>query len=399
MPSRDAARRARARSSRRRSATTRPGRSRRRARAGCRATRGATHYAELREQLDALGRRLGGDYRVLVDENQHVDREAAARAGVGFYGKNTMLITRRHGSWVVLGTLVTDVELEPTPPLDARLRLVHALHRRVPDRRARRARRRSTRRRASRTGRRRRRRSPSEYRTELGRPRLRLRHLPGRLPLEPRRREAARRGAAPTDARAARLARRLARARRRRARRGARPPLRPPQRPALAAPERARRRRQRRQRAPRAQRAPVRRTTPMRCSATRHAGRCDGWPSARSDGGLDAERLAVLVHEVRSPVAALSAVAEAGRRRARCRSVASRAHAARARGPPTRSSESSWTSPLHPFTWYGSTLRRSRTTPPTCLFAERAWWPRASNVRSSWTPIPCGSGRCSTTSS
>ena len=60
-------------------------------------------------------------------------------AGVGFYGKNTMLITRRFGSWVVLGTLVTDVELEPTPPLDARLRLVHALHRRLPDRRARRA--------------------------------------------------------------------------------------------------------------------------------------------------------------------------------------------------------------------------------------------------------------------
>jgi epoxyqueuosine reductase len=74
-------------------------------------------YAELREKLDALGRRLGGSYRVLVDANQHVDREAAARSGVGFYGKNTMLITRRHGSWVVLGTLVTDVELEPTPPL------------------------------------------------------------------------------------------------------------------------------------------------------------------------------------------------------------------------------------------------------------------------------------------
>ena len=74
-------------------------------------------YAELREKLDALGRRLGGSYRVLVDANQHVDREAAARSGVGFYGKNTMLITARHGSWVVLGTLVTDVELEATPPL------------------------------------------------------------------------------------------------------------------------------------------------------------------------------------------------------------------------------------------------------------------------------------------
>jgi epoxyqueuosine reductase len=54
---------------------------------------------------------------VLVDANQHVDREAAARSGVGFYGKNTLLITRRHGSWVVLGTVVTDVELEATAPL------------------------------------------------------------------------------------------------------------------------------------------------------------------------------------------------------------------------------------------------------------------------------------------
>jgi epoxyqueuosine reductase len=79
----------------------------------------ADAYERLREQLDGLGRRLGGRYRVLVDANQHVDREAAARSGVGFYGKNTMLITRRHGSWVVLGTLVTDVELEPTEPLAA----------------------------------------------------------------------------------------------------------------------------------------------------------------------------------------------------------------------------------------------------------------------------------------
>jgi epoxyqueuosine reductase len=76
-------------------------------------------YAELRDKLDALGRALGGEYRVLVDENQHVDREAAARAGVGFYGKNTLMITRRHGSWVVLGTLVTQAEVEASPPLDA----------------------------------------------------------------------------------------------------------------------------------------------------------------------------------------------------------------------------------------------------------------------------------------
>src|SRR4051812_32682287 len=76
-------------------------------------------YAELRAKLEELGRRVGGQYRVLVDANQHVDREGAARAGVGFYGKNTLLITRRFGSWVVLGTLVTDMEIEATPPLDA----------------------------------------------------------------------------------------------------------------------------------------------------------------------------------------------------------------------------------------------------------------------------------------
>ena len=75
-------------------------------------------YAELREKLDALGERLGGEYRVLVYDNDHVDREGAVRSGVGFYGKNTMLITKRHGSWVVLGTLVTDAEIERSAPLE-----------------------------------------------------------------------------------------------------------------------------------------------------------------------------------------------------------------------------------------------------------------------------------------
>ncbi|MGH3136941.1 MAG: tRNA epoxyqueuosine(34) reductase QueG [Gaiellaceae bacterium] len=75
-------------------------------------------YSALRKQLDALGRALGGTYRVLVDDNDHVDREAAVRAGIAFYGKNTLAITRRHGSWVVLGALVTDVEIEPSPALE-----------------------------------------------------------------------------------------------------------------------------------------------------------------------------------------------------------------------------------------------------------------------------------------
>jgi epoxyqueuosine reductase len=76
-------------------------------------------YAVLREQLAELGTALAGwapgsRSAVFVDANHHVDREAAARAGIAVYGKNTLAITRRHGSWVVLGVLVTDAELEPT---------------------------------------------------------------------------------------------------------------------------------------------------------------------------------------------------------------------------------------------------------------------------------------------
>ena len=49
-----------------------------------------------RRQRGSLRGRTGGRSACeLVDANQHVDREAAARAGVGFYGKNTLMITRR----------------------------------------------------------------------------------------------------------------------------------------------------------------------------------------------------------------------------------------------------------------------------------------------------------------
>jgi epoxyqueuosine reductase len=76
-------------------------------------------YAALRDSLRGLGERLRAlapraRFAVYVDSNHHVDREAAARAGIAVYGKNTLAITRRHGSWVVLGVLVTDAELAPT---------------------------------------------------------------------------------------------------------------------------------------------------------------------------------------------------------------------------------------------------------------------------------------------
>ncbi|MGA9760833.1 MAG: tRNA epoxyqueuosine(34) reductase QueG [Gaiellaceae bacterium] len=75
------------------------------------------HYGELRLKLAALGERIGGRYRVLVDSSEHVDREAAVRAGLGFFGKNGLVIAPRLGSWIVLGTLVSDVAIEPGEPL------------------------------------------------------------------------------------------------------------------------------------------------------------------------------------------------------------------------------------------------------------------------------------------
>jgi epoxyqueuosine reductase len=76
------------------------------------------YYAELRLKLAALGERIGGTYRVLVDSSEHVDREAAVRAGIGFFGKNGLVIVPRLGSWVVLGTLVSDVVIESGEPLE-----------------------------------------------------------------------------------------------------------------------------------------------------------------------------------------------------------------------------------------------------------------------------------------
>ena len=232
----------RAASSRQRSATGGRRRRSRRARAASPRYTWDDAYAELREKLDAIGRRLGGAYRVLVDANQHVDREAAARSGVGFYGKNTMLITRRHGSWVVLGTLVTERRARADAAARRRLRLVHALHRGVPDARARRA------------GHARRdalplvldagaRRDPGGLPRRARRAGLRLRHLPGRVPVEPRHREAPRRRA---GRRRPRRPRRVARGGRPCARRFVRPPVRAAQRPALAAPQRGSRARERR---------------------------------------------------------------------------------------------------------------------------------------------------------
>ena len=73
------------------------------------------HYGDLRRALRTIARRLeasGWHTRVLVDDNALVDREAAYRAGIGWYGKNSNVLLPGQGSWFVLGAVLTDALIE-----------------------------------------------------------------------------------------------------------------------------------------------------------------------------------------------------------------------------------------------------------------------------------------------
>jgi epoxyqueuosine reductase len=80
------------------------------------------YHAVLGERLEALAafvNRLGGPdtrSRWYVDTGPVLEREWAQRAGVGFIGKHTNLISRRFGNWIFLGEILTTLELEPDAP-------------------------------------------------------------------------------------------------------------------------------------------------------------------------------------------------------------------------------------------------------------------------------------------
>jgi epoxyqueuosine reductase len=77
----------------------------------------ADHYTDLRAALTRVADRLRADgwrARVVVDDNALVDRAAAVRAGLGWYGKSTNVLLEGRGSWFVLGSVLTDAPLATT---------------------------------------------------------------------------------------------------------------------------------------------------------------------------------------------------------------------------------------------------------------------------------------------
>jgi epoxyqueuosine reductase len=72
---------------------------------------------KLRELADFLhAARPGCRTRGVVDTAPLLERDFARLAGLGWFGKNTMLINKRQGSWLFLAALLTDMELEPDAP-------------------------------------------------------------------------------------------------------------------------------------------------------------------------------------------------------------------------------------------------------------------------------------------
>lgn len=81
---------------------------------------GRDYHEVIKGRLKELGglikKRLGGEVKVFVDTAPLMEKPLAERAGIGWQGKHTNLVSRGFGSWLFLGSVLTSVELPPDAP-------------------------------------------------------------------------------------------------------------------------------------------------------------------------------------------------------------------------------------------------------------------------------------------
>jgi epoxyqueuosine reductase len=86
--------------------------------------RGLDYHGVIRERLERLHRRLEGHLgravrgRAYTDAGPLLERDLARRAGLGWIGKNTMMLHPRAGSWELLGALLLALDLPSDDPFD-----------------------------------------------------------------------------------------------------------------------------------------------------------------------------------------------------------------------------------------------------------------------------------------
>ena len=85
--------------------------------------RGRDYHKVLRSRLQSLARRMAAElaplgYRVFTDSAPVLEAELAARSGLGWRGKHTLLLDRTAGSMFFLGEIFVDVALPATDPVD-----------------------------------------------------------------------------------------------------------------------------------------------------------------------------------------------------------------------------------------------------------------------------------------
>ncbi|GBD07640.1 Epoxyqueuosine reductase [bacterium HR21] len=83
---------------------------------------GEDYHEVLRPKLEALALVIsrivpGAESRIAVDTSPVLEKAWAVRAGIGWQGKHTNIISRRYGSWLFLGVVITTAELEPDTPM------------------------------------------------------------------------------------------------------------------------------------------------------------------------------------------------------------------------------------------------------------------------------------------